>query len=108
MVSVSDVYLFLVRVLQINYLLRGFNHSRQWTQCREGASTIISEDLYILQSTYVQGLANRRIISINSTYRVCHNWNRNPEGEHFYIKSLPDHEGVLEYFFSCIDIYLFY
>ena len=50
----SDIYIpFLVRVSQINYLLRGFNHSRQWTQCREGASTIISEDLYILQSTYV-------------------------------------------------------
>ena len=103
----SDVYLFLVRASQISYSLRGFNYSIQWTQCRKGGSTIISEDLYILQSTYVQGLANRRIISINSTYRVRHNWNRNPEGEHFHIKSLPDHEGVLEYLFSRIDIYLF-
>ena len=53
------------------------------------------------------GLANRRIMSINSKYRVRHNWNRNPEGEHFHIKSLPDHEGVLEYLFSRIDIYMF-
>ena len=52
-------------------------------------------------------LANRRIMSINSKYRVRHNWNRNPEGEHFHIKSLPDNKGVLEYLFSRIDIYLF-
>ena len=38
-------------------LLRGFNVSCQWTDCCEGASTIVSEDLYILQSTYVWGLA---------------------------------------------------
>ena len=76
----SDVYPFLVRALQINYLLRGFNHSRQWTQCREGASTIISEE---------------------------HIFTEYPEGEHFHIKSLPDHEGVLEHLFSRIDVYLF-
>ena len=42
-------------------------------------------------------LANRRIISINSTYRARHNWNRNPEEKYFRIKSLSGHEGVLEY-----------
>ena len=57
---------------------------------------IIRENLYFLQSTDVQGLANRRLISINYTYRACHSWIQNPEGEHFHIKPLPDHEGVLE------------
>ena len=46
---------------------------------REHLLLSINEDLCILQSTYVQGLANRRIISINLTYRF-RNWNRNPEG----------------------------
>jgi len=49
----SDVYLFLVRASQINIYFGG-SISRQWTQLSEGASTIIGEDLYILQSTYVQ------------------------------------------------------
>ena len=58
--------------------------------------------IYTLQSTDVLGLANRRIISINLTYRVRHNWNLNPEGGYLPTKCMPDHisKRVLEYLFS--------
>ena len=103
----SDVYLFLVRALQINMFTSGGSiiHDNGHNVAWEDQQLLQRE--YTLQSTDVQELASRRIISINLAYLVCHNWNLNPEGEHFHTKSLPNHEGVLEYLFFQADIYLF-
>ena len=102
----SDVYLFSIRASQINYLLRGVQSFKTMDILPRGRIYYYWRGSTHFTEYLCSGLANRRIISINSKYRARHNWNQNPEGEHFHIKSLTDHKGVLEYLFSQIDIYL--
>ena len=102
----SIFFLLGFRKLSI-HILWGFIQDNEHSVAREHLLLLAMIYTFYRVLKYVRGLANCRIISINLTYRVCDNWNQNPEGEHFHIKSLPGHEGVLEYLFSWINIYLF-
>ena len=62
---------FLVRVAQIKYLLRGFNPRHGHNVARE--HLLLFEGIYTFTENLCSRLSNRRIISINSTYRIRHN-----------------------------------
>ena len=97
---------FLLELCKTNVLLQGFNHSRQWTQSRERASTIISKNLYMLQTTDAQGLANHGIISVNLTNWVCHIGTKS-RGRTFSHQIFAWSRGSVRRSLLWIDIYLF-